>query len=249
MGKVLALTGAIVVSVAVAGAALANHSWGGYHWARTSNPFTLKLGDNVSTSWDSYLSTASSQWSGSAVLDTTLVAGQSRNKRCSTTSGRVEVCNSTYGNNGWLGVAQIWASGSHITQGTVKVNDTYFNSTTYNTPGWRSLVMCQEIGHTFGLGHQDENFNNAPINPHTCMDYFVPGTSENVGPNQHDYDQLATIYAHLDSSTTVASAPESLPGNAPSFSQASRANGSVYVDDIGNGVRLITHVLWTPLGD
>jgi hypothetical protein len=27
---------------------------GNYHWARTSNPFTLKLGDNVSSAWDSY---------------------------------------------------------------------------------------------------------------------------------------------------------------------------------------------------
>src|SRR6266540_1791449 len=53
----------------------ANHSWGGYHWARTSNPFTVKLGDNVSSTWDSALSTASSDWSKSTVLDTTVVAG------------------------------------------------------------------------------------------------------------------------------------------------------------------------------
>ena len=33
----------------------ANHSWGGYHWARTANPFTIKAGDNVDSSWDAYL--------------------------------------------------------------------------------------------------------------------------------------------------------------------------------------------------
>ena len=33
----------------------ATHSWGSYHWARTLNPFTLKLGDNVSSIWDAYL--------------------------------------------------------------------------------------------------------------------------------------------------------------------------------------------------
>ena len=32
-----------------AGAAHATHSWGAYHWARTSNPFTVKLGTNVSS--------------------------------------------------------------------------------------------------------------------------------------------------------------------------------------------------------
>jgi hypothetical protein len=33
----------------------ANHQWGNYHWARTSNPFTIKLGDSVSSGWDIYL--------------------------------------------------------------------------------------------------------------------------------------------------------------------------------------------------
>src|SRR5262249_19645423 len=130
---------------------IANHSWGGYHWARTSNPFTVKLGDNVSSAWDSYLTVASGDWSQSDVLDTTIVPGQVSNPRnCRPTSGRVEVCNAAYGNTGWLGVAQIWVSGLHITQGSVKLNDTYFYTATYNTPGWRQMVTCQEIGHTFG---------------------------------------------------------------------------------------------------
>src|SRR3989344_2379931 len=90
----------------------ANHSWGGYHWARTSNPFTLKLGDNLSSSWDPYLATTSSDWSQSTVLDTTIVSGGTNPRNCRASSGRVEVCNSKYGNNGWLGLAQIWASGN-----------------------------------------------------------------------------------------------------------------------------------------
>ena len=46
----------------------------------------------------------------------------------------MEVCNATYGNTGWLGVAQIWTSGSHIVQDTGKLNDTYFNTAKYNKP-------------------------------------------------------------------------------------------------------------------
>src|SRR3990167_9769455 len=84
----------------------ASHSWGSYHWARTSNPFTLKLGDNLSSSWDPYLVTTSTDWSVSPVLDTTIVAGGTTPRNCRATSGRVEVCNSKYGNNGWLGLAQ-----------------------------------------------------------------------------------------------------------------------------------------------
>src|SRR5512143_779986 len=69
----------LVVGLALAlvlpGFASANHSWGGYHWARQANPFTLKLGDNVTSQWDSILGTTSSDWSQSTVLDTTIVAG------------------------------------------------------------------------------------------------------------------------------------------------------------------------------
>ena len=235
----------------------ANHSWAGYHWARTANPFTLKLGDNVSSAWDSYLATVSSQWSQSSVLDTTVVAGSTTQKHCRGVAGTVQVCNSRYGNNGWLGIAQIWISGSHITQGITKLNDTYFNTATYNTPGWKSLVICQEVGHTFGLDHQDENFNNTPITPHTCMDYFVPGTSEIVGPNAHDFEQLATIYAHVDSTTTVAASASSLRTAKPSEndlenpsewgkSVKKNAHGkdNMFVKNLGGDKKVITHVFW-----
>lgn len=181
--------------------AQANHSWGGYHWARTSNPFTLKLGDNLSAAWDSYLLTTSSDWSQSSLLDTTIVAGLTSPKNCKPTTGRVEVCNSTYGRNGWLGIAQVWVSGSHISKGITKMNDTYFKTATYNTSAWKNLVLCQEVGHTLGLDHQDEDFNNGPLG--TCMDYTSDPTP-NQHPNAHDYEQLETIYAHLDSFTTLA---------------------------------------------
>ena len=38
-----------LVVAALPAALLANHSWGGYHWARTANPFNLKVGDNVNS--------------------------------------------------------------------------------------------------------------------------------------------------------------------------------------------------------
>jgi len=182
--------------------AWANHDWNGYHWARRSNPFTLKTGDNVSSKWDSILKTTISDWTKSTVLNLTKVAGGT-GKNCRPTAGRIEVCNSTYSNNGWLGVAQIWVSGKHITQGIVKLNDTYFNTSTYNTTAWRNLVSCQEVGHTLGLDHQDEKFNNRNLG--TCMDYTNnPGTNQH--PNSHDYSQLQSIYSHTDNTTTVGSA-------------------------------------------
>ncbi|TAK79709.1 MAG: hypothetical protein EPO16_01460 [Dehalococcoidia bacterium] len=246
-----------VLGLAAVSTVEATHTWGSYHWARTSNPFTLKLGDNVTTAWDSTLAQTSTDWSASTVLDTTIVPGNVGNpKRCTPTAGRVEVCDDRYGFNGWLGVASIWASGSHITQGTVKLNDSYFNTTSYNTPAWRNLVSCQEVGHTFGLAHQDENFSNSNLG--TCMDY-TNDPSTNQHPNQHDYDELGIIYSHTDSTTTISASTTS--GNARSSAaaascgdehgippQAKPSDGDVFVCDLGNGQLRITHVFWIPPG-
>ena len=234
MKRTIVLVGILsVLSLGVLPAG-ANHSWGGYHWARTSNPFTLKVGDNVTSAWDAYLDGAIADWSASSVLDLTKVTGGTRAKNCRPTAGRIEVCNANYGNNGWLGLAQIWLSGGHITQGTSKMNDTYFNQATYNTPAYRRLVMCQEIAHDFGLDHQDENQTNPNLG--TCMDYTnnPAGPPSNEHPNAHDFEELAIIYAHLDSSTTIA---QSSGGNGtPSRSRFDA------VDAHGNGT--VTWIVW-----
>lgn len=253
----------VAVLLAVGGLATfayANHSWGPYHWARVSNPFNLKLGDNVSSAWDSYLNTTSSDWSLSSVLDTTVVSGQSK-KNCQPTKGRVEVCNSRYGNNGWLGVASIWISGDHITQGTVRLNDSYFNTTRYNTSAWRRFVVCQEVGHTLGLDHQDETFGN--LNLGTCMDYTSDpdGTLynqlSNLYPNTHDYDELKAIYQHLDTLTTIFSQKSSArasagddvdTSNSVEWGKAVRhskdGRTSLYERDLGKGQKVFTFVVW-----
>ncbi|HEY5644522.1 MAG TPA: hypothetical protein VIS76_01145 [Pseudomonadales bacterium] len=176
--------------------AAATHSWANYHWARQSNPLPLNLGDNLSAAWAPSFMDASLDWNYASVLEAKIVAGATNAKRCGGNNGRVEVCNSAYGNNGWLGIAQIWVSAGHIVQGVVKLNDTYFDAPPYDTPEWRALVMCQEVGHVFGLGHQDENFSNANLG--SCMDYTNEPAS-NQHPNSHDYALLGEIYAHLDS--------------------------------------------------
>jgi hypothetical protein len=242
----LAAGAALAVSLAVAVPALATHSWNGYHWARTANPFTIKLGDNVSGLWDGMLVTASSDWSKSTVLDTTVVPGGTRPKPCKATSGRVEVCSASYGNTGWLGLAQIWITGgTHIVQGVVKNNDYYFGNSTYqyNNTAEMQHVICQEIGHTLGLDHQSTSGESL----NTCMDYYhntSASDTKSTQPNQHDYDELATIYAHTDSSSTVGAATGFLPDAVPSFAPATRLNDSTYVDDLGGGRKLVTYVIW-----
>ena len=225
---------------AIASSASASHSWGNYHWARTSNPFTVPVGDNVTntaySNWEGALGEASIDWTKSVVLDSPDVAGAVTNpKRCSATDGRIEVCNARYGYNGWLGLAQIWTSGSHIVKATAKMNDSYFDSTRYSYDAERH-VMCQEVGHGYGLGHQDES--GADLN--TCMDYA--DALDNPHPNAHDYEQLGAIYnSHVDSTSTVASTSAE---SGRVIHREDRLRSSYIVEDLGDGFRLHTFVYW-----
>lgn len=257
---------AVVVLAGSAAPAYASHAWGNYHWARTANPFTVKLGDAVNSTWDPYLVQASTDWNASSVLDTTIVPSTVAPRKCTATTGRIEVCNASYGNNGWLGLASIWAdSSNHITKATTKLNDSYFNTATYNTPAWRRLVSCQEIAHDFGLAHQDEGFG-AP-NLGSCMDYTndpdgggVYGPS-NEHPNQHDFDQLVTIYGgHTDGYTTLNATAQQIKALAKSFVVVDdqdedlgtpvhynkKGEADVFVKEYGNGTTKLTHVFLLP---
>lgn len=263
----------VLALLLVAGVASANHAWSKYHWNLSTadtieNP--LKLGDNLSAAaWQGSLGGASVDWNNS-VLKNAVAAGTS-NTNCDPRLGRVEVCNGLYGNNGWLGIAQIWVyrgKDGHIAQAIVKLNDTYFNADPYNADPWRNFVMCQEVGHTFGLGHQDENFTNQNLG--TCMDYTndpdgtILGQLNNEHPNLHDYDMMQSIYAHLNSPSSggpgnsggkgggkkgelPASAKIALNGPAEwgqEVAQDAQGRTSLYKRALGGGVDVVTHVFW-----
>lgn len=237
----------LALTVTVAPPSVASHAWGSYHWARQANPFTLQVGDNVSAAWDPYLTRSVGEWSRSGVLDVTSTAGGTTGKQCRATPGRVEACSGNYGRNGWLGLASISITGgTHITAGTVKLNDTYFAMAAYNTPEERAHVMCQEIGHTFGLGHTSEDGSSQQ----TCMDYSQDAAS--IAPNSHDYAQLESIYAHLDSTTTVGASSSAQPrqvGNDRSswgreVFRSADGRHSTFVRDFGDGDRAVTQVTW-----
>ena len=221
-----------VLSVAVALAGLvamrpapatADHSWSTYHWSTATDTLTLSVGDNLTTAdWQSHLATTRSEWSTADctsattpcadVLELLNAAGQAKGN-CRPTAGKVEVCNAKYGQNGWLGLAQIWLSGGHIVQGTAKLNDTYFLMPAYNNWSEKQHVMCQEVGHTFGLGHTSEDGSSQ----NTCMDYYYNRTHDGIStaPNTHDYEQLTAMYGHAHTATSGSTAPNGAATGAP----------------------------------
>jgi hypothetical protein len=183
--------------------AVAEHSWEGFHWARAANPVHLEIVDSMVGEWDTYLPQSVADWNQSSVLDLTTVAGGGSiggsdslvdRTACLPLQGKIHVCNAKYADPTWLGLATVWLSGDHIVMATAQVNDTWFDTPLYNDPNAKRHVLCQEIGHDFGLDHTyDEP---------TCMNdldgLFDPAY---VSPGPHDYQQLDSIYAHLDGSS------------------------------------------------
>ncbi len=262
--RTLQIAGLALLGATAATTAWATHSWGGYHWARTTAQFTLKVGNNMSATWVPRLTQASSDWNSpttfgasSTPLLTAIVTGTS-NKRCSMVSGTVQVCNGRYGRTGWLGLASINITGGvHITQGIAKMNDTYFDTATHNNPNQRQHVVCQEVAHTFGLDHQSTDGSSQ----NSCNDYFSntganAASTSSTRPNQHDFEQLNIIYSHPDSTTTVANAVAAtasrgvdISDDASSWgqmvSQSANGRSSVYERYNANGSKTVTHVFWT----
>lgn len=278
---------AAVCASALSSPAQADHAWADYHWKKGSGALTVPVGDNVDANWDSYLRDAMNGGTNSngqagdgwndvtGIIASPVVAGSTNAKNCKAVPGTIQVCNSRYGQTQWLGIASIWLSGGHISQGTTKLNDTYFNTAKYNTPAWRRLVTCQEVGHDYGLGHTNEIFTN--VNDGTCMDYTNAPAGGTVGGfnygasneyiNSHDKAMLASIYDHSETAATnfavrtVGQAPtssnaggfsdaESVPGDSPAqWGRAIHRDGQgrpdVFLLDYGNGKKKITHVFWT----
>ena len=236
VGLIAALIGLAVVP------ASASHSWGSYHWKQPAAVVTLTYNSNLTTGdWQTLLPSVITDWDGGVPDRLAFIKGSNVQdpKKCKARSGTIEVCNASYGRNGWLGLAQIWTSGGHIVQAVTKVNDSYFSTATYNTPAWRRMVLCQEVGHDFGLTHQDEDFTNPNLG--TCMDYTsdpaVPVPNGNERPNAHDYQQLGCIYDGHDSGGTPST------GCSGPLSGTTTPN-STYVEELGNGRRVVTHVFW-----
>lgn len=260
-------------TVLAATPAMAGHAWNTYHWA-SDGTVELTVNQAITSQWRTPLNQGIADWEKSRKLSFTQQDVTGINlKRCSPIYGQILVCNDSYGQRGWLGIATIWLSGGHIVQGTTQLNDTYFDMPRYNTAAWRRLVACQEIAHDFGLDHQDENFSN--YNLGTCMDYtsapeggeyngFDYGPS-NVSTNDHDYEQILAIYNHKDATSAAATDFGAREVGKPAGPRISSEPAGLSPSEWGRaidhdahgrpdtfekvlapGQKKITHVFWVP---
>jgi len=220
--------------------------------------------------YDPILATARTDWDKSLNLQLTIVpsnASLAMRTKCWLEWNAIRACNANYGDTGWGGLAsiQIDAEG-HITAAAAAVNDFYLTGlTATEVKQWRQLILCQEIGHGFGLAHQDENPNNANLN--TCMDYTnLPASNQH--PNAHDYAQLKTIYTHSHDPGSIAQiGPDEKVGkrtgaSIPNVKRETKQDRQAQTEDsrgaqakrgptvikqkLPNGDTLVTYVDWAP---
>lgn len=252
----------------------ASHTWGNYHWQRTSSAIRyIPIRRYHSSVWLTRFATAYAKWRSTSMTKVRLILGATGGGRnpCPFATGQITSCDGSYGNTGWLGLASIsyYISSGHIVTGTSKVNNTYFNTAYYNTIPWRQLVICQEIGHNFGLGHVNVTYNTA--NTGSCMDYTndpdggAGGVSStdpsNMNPNSHDYSLINSKHNHTGSAMLLPgfeadSAREvEAPAMVMSFNPTKLSDlGTLvgigdggrtehYVKDFGNGFAASTSVI------
>lgn len=268
----------VVLSAVVAMPVFASHAWGNYHWPRSGAEASITIYRSLTvttySNWPDHLqksiygdasnpnSSNRRGWNDSSVLALSIASSATDSTtryNCTAPTGAIRVCNYAYGSTGWAGLAQVWPDGSgHIQRGNSKMNDTYMGSTSNNP--WRRHVMCQEVGHDFGLGHTSENGSSQ----NTCMDYYK-NTSDSdwtsTGPNQHDFDQLrvqhhATISQDPAADMLVSSLRDpgpvaSIDMNAPwqwgtptEWDHEGRAVTFVLDRSPGQGDEVITRVVW-----
>ena len=186
---------------------LANNTWAGYHWADDpgdphDGDITLTLVNDLTLYQNLYTNDVVPDWNGAPgplILNSNNFGP--RPDACDNVAtdavgveiqDEIHVCDLAYGQNGWLGLARIWvASDGHIDAGVALMNDSYFQEpdSVYNNPvAWRH-VLCQEIGHTFGLSHQGSPKKASCMNSRwglTNPDFW--------SPNAHDFATLSEIY-------------------------------------------------------
>jgi len=185
----------------------ATHSWAS-HWRRTAGVRNIPVRRFLSSIWISRYNTAMADWRKAAMTKIkpyTLTTG-AQNPNCPMVAGQISACDGNYGATGWGGYAQIWWDGSgHALYGRALQNNYYFSGSSATTVAWRQHIICQEIGHLFGLGHVNEIQNNR--NTGSCMDYTNDpdggsgGASSsdpnNMHPNAHDYAIVNARHNHI----------------------------------------------------
>jgi hypothetical protein len=159
-------------------------------WKNDGNGLELELLNALDDTWQSTFALAIADWDfgnpDALTLGTEKITYEFD---CEAVPGKVKVCNGDYGETQWRGINQALLDGDgFIEASSAKMNEFYLK---FAGEGTRQYTMCHEIGHSFGVPHTDENFDNADLG--NCLDY-TNNFDENKHPDETNYEFLTELY-------------------------------------------------------
>jgi len=141
--------------------------------------------------------------------------------------GKAIVCNGDYGATKWRGIADALVDyKGRIVSTSARMNDYYLKN--MERGAWQ-YTMCHEIGHTLGLGHTDEDFDNEDLG--NCMDY-TNNLDANKHPDTMNFEELLEIYGPI----STASERRHLRRRDDSSASGARTDNAAFTTE---GVRMV----------
>jgi hypothetical protein len=121
---------------------------------------------------------------------------------CDLVEGKIKICNGDFGATNWLGFNSLVVKDDGIITGSaIRLNDYYLQE---DNVAARQYVLCHELGHSFGLPHSDENFNNEY--PGNCLASTF-NFNRNASPDESNYEALAALYGSVKRGTNSKEQP------------------------------------------
>ncbi|HEU0113158.1 MAG TPA: hypothetical protein VFQ80_00690, partial [Thermomicrobiales bacterium] len=219
----------------VTGLAASDVNGEGKFWPFHHTPVRVEFGDNLSNSWERYFTKALGRWNDSDVVQGKSVRGSTNGADCKAKNGTVQVCNGDYGTNtGWLGLTTLNFNGDHITSATVKLNDSFFKQSQYDSKDPKQHTMCHEMGHAIGLDH---------VTYKSCMNPSDNAIFQDTKPGHRDYKTLDQIYSKQNQSratTTVATGPS----GTLELPQAASGGETTTTQRRPDGTTVVSYIEW-----